>query len=222
MKTCSHSSNTIQQILRLKKYDPRIGPLQFSHEKDAIFLQRIARDISDDILSTRDLLFTTGLGLSHHKEIPLRLPSLLIPALHILKQCKENNIEPPTYLIYQATEFIAETNCIPITHAKDLALRMQHYLRRYIEVLHPDLAHHVRLELGCGYPDHVRLAVERIAENIRTSSVDLLHQLSECEQRHSRGSGQAAIYAGANVLYNGAIPEEYLFSLITNRMPYFL
>src|SRR3989344_5949810 len=92
MKTCSHSSNTIQQILRLKKYDQRIGPLTLSHEKDASLLQRIARDIAQGILSIRDLLFTTGLGLSHHKEIPLRLPALLLPILHVLKQCKENSI----------------------------------------------------------------------------------------------------------------------------------
>lgn len=212
------SSNDVQKILRLRLAPKAIGPLSLADTGQATTLEQIARAISTAQKSIRDILLTTGLGISDRKGVPVRLPAVLVPALQILEQCKQKGIQPPSYLVYLATDFIAESNHIDHTVAQQIAGRMHTYLQLYVQTLHPAIAGNVRFEFSASYTDSVRAAVGALANELRERmAVDaglkqLMSGLEANEARHSNTQGKAPEYAAANIIYNGAIAPVYPFA----------
>ncbi len=211
------SANAIHGALRLKSIDPRIGSLRPARTPDSVHLEQIARSISQKQMSTRQLFLTTGLGLQGGGRVPVRLPALLLPGLHVLEQLQTLGLPPPTYRIYQATEFIATTNGIPLDEAEETALKMERYLQKYIERFHAHVASHVELRFHqLSTPDiqqRIHATIDAIRAQTATSAAvrDALQLLERCEQKHSGVSGNSHVYAAANALYSGAV-DGYPFA----------
>ena len=205
------SSNLVHSILRNKNDKPAIGPLQPAASADGAMLQGIARRISLETGSTRDLLLTTGFGLHRSLAVPVRLPALILPGLRIMERLQDAGEPVPEYVVYQATDFVAETNQLSPIDAQACALRMETYLREYVRAFHARIMDRVQLRFGEPYGTIER---ERISDGVLRIREDLsalpgigeaLRSLRTSEGRHSNGSDQATMYAAANAYYSGAL-----------------
>lgn len=211
------SANLIQGMLRLKDNDQAIGPLRPARSVDALVLEKISKRIAQGITSSRQLLLTTGFGLHRNLKIPVRLPALAIPGFKVMERMTDAGLPVPTYLLYQATDFIAETNCLPVDASRDCAAKMEGYLRQYVERFHSRIAQHVLFRFGCDYPPETKEAITDTMRDIRSRIEDIaplreaLEQISGYEARHSNGSNHFDAYSAANVVYSGAA-EEYPFA----------
>lgn len=205
-----YPANRIQGILRLKDNNPAVGPLRPARSSDATVIQAIAQHIADHQLSSKQLLLTTGFGLDKNLNVPLRLPVLAIPGLQLMERMHDADVPVPPYVLYQATDFIAKTNGMNQQSAQECAAVMEEYLQRYIATFHPNIAGHVHLKFGCGYPETVRENVASIVDDIHrrvsesTTVSEAIKQLQTSEKRHSNGASKHDAYAAANILYNGA------------------
>jgi len=110
--TSKVSANLIQSAIRLKDNDQAIGPLRPARSPDAAVLERISKNIAQGVTSSRQLLLTTGFGLHRSLKVPVRLPALAIPGFKVMERMQDAGVPVPKYLLYQATDFIAETNAI--------------------------------------------------------------------------------------------------------------
>lgn len=215
--TIQPSANAVHSALRLKGVDPRIGSLRPARTSDSVHLEQIARSISQKQMFTQQLLLTTGLGLQAGAQVPVRLPALLLPGLHVLECVQALGLLPPTYRVYQATEFIAATNGIPLNEAQESATKMECYLRKYIERFHAQVASHVQLRFHQpSTPDsqeRMHATIDAIREQTSTSAAvrDALQLLERCEQKHSGVSESSHLYTAANALYSGAV-DGYPFA----------
>lgn len=209
------SSNDIQGLLRLKSVDKRIGPLRPARAEDTE-IQKISREISAGTISTRQLLLTSGFGIDTKLQIPVRLPALMIPGLQMMESMRKADLPIPTYLVYQATGFIAETNGISHEDSFTASQKMEVYLRKYVETFHPDIAEHVIFRFEQEYTSELRNSVNSTIEQIRGLMCEVLdvrnsvEELRASEAKHSNNSGHYESYAAANVLYSGAV-EMYPF-----------
>jgi hypothetical protein len=214
--TSTISANLIQGALRLKDNQKAIGPLRPAQSSDAKTLENIARSISQGITSSRQLLLTTGFGLNRSGKIPVRLPVLAIPGFNAMERMQDAGLPVPKYLLYQATEFIAETNCLSQDESVECSRKMEKYLRQYVERFHARIAEHVVFRFGCEYPPEIKNIVTDTAEEIKSLLKDLpplreaMEKIDEGEKRHSNGVNNSHTYAAANVFYSGAI-ESYPF-----------
>lgn len=185
-----YPANRIQGILRLKDNDPAVGPLRPARSSDATTVQSIALAIANGNLTSRQLLLTTGFGLSTNLRIPARLPALIIPGLQVMEKMIDADLPAPSYLLYQATDFIAETNDIDRDAARECAVSMGKYLRSYIATFHRRIADLVQIRFGCEYPPNVREDIAVIAQSIRLriqESGDVfaaIQQLKRSEEKH--------------------------------------
>lgn len=212
--------NHLQEILRLKKHPTSIGPLRMANpEKDQHTLNQLCQEIADGRILPSEILLTTGIGQSAKSaDIPVRLPSLLVPGLQIMRSFQEAGFSPPQYLVYQATDFIAEMNGIEPTQAQEISQRMQQYLRGFIDEMYPDLKDQVRLEFKLPYEAPTKVVIESLAQEIREALNAVLElapvnsTLAKSEEQHSQRQGSYLQYAAANVLYNGAIKTRYPFA----------
>lgn len=134
-----------------------------------------------------------------------------------MERCRDLGLPTPPYLVYQATDFIAETNGIPAAQAKEVSQRMAQYLQAYVSEFHGRITECVSFRFGCDYPPDTRAAVEEIATDIRARAetvpaiAETLRTLERCEARCSNQSGKSLPYAAANVLYNGGVAARFPF-----------
>ena len=173
-------------------------------------LERALAQVGSGDLAAKEVWITTGIGLDKSCALPVRLPALIIPGLSMLRALKEAGAGVPTYVVYQATGFIAETNAIAAPDAFVCARRMEDYLRRFVAAAFADVAEHVVFKMGCPYSAHDKQEVQTIADRLEdlraaTPSIDAaLAKLETCEKKHSNSTGMSRMYAAANVYYNGA------------------
>lgn len=215
MESTSHkaSANQVQGMLRLKDNHQAIGPLRPARTPDALILEKIAKNIAQGTASSQQLLLTTGFGLHRNLKIPVRLPTLAIPGLNVMERMKDAGLPVPTYLLYQATDFIAETNYLPADASRECSEKMERYLRRYVEKFHSRIAEHVLFRFGCEYPPELKEAITLTTQDIRSRLAEIgpireaMQQINGYEARHSNGSNHYDVYAAANVLYSGAAGE---------------
>lgn len=211
------SSNRIQGIMRLKQEADGIGPLRLSQPEHGKVFQKICKEIESGTTSTRNLLLTTGFGMHASCTFPARLPALIIPGLHVLEQCKDSGLEPPQYVLYQATQFLTRANKLPVNEAEVCAKRMEQYLRAYIDRFHADIAHYVTLRFNCDHAAETSENIEHMMEMIRQKSLGdtdihpILKQLEVCEVKYAGKQPNSLSYAAANVIYSGAIRSLYPF-----------
>ncbi|MAE68639.1 hypothetical protein CL635_02420 [bacterium] len=207
------SANQILSIFRSKGVDSRIGPLKHADTSQSSLLQSLAREISQGRAQCNEVLFTTGLGLSDSREVPLRLPAILVPALCAMERQKELGFDPSRYLVYQATDFIADANGIDHSQALEVSKRMEHYLRRYVKEVHPSIKDRVEFRFERDKDPQATEAIEQLIGEISDeASIAIFDRLTANESVHSNRNGQAMRYGAANVLYNGADPERYPFA----------
>lgn len=215
------SINRIQEIFRVRRDAPDIGPLRLNNgEQDQRKLNKLCKDVANGLIRTDEILLTTGIGLSAKNDaLPVRLPSLLLPALQMMRRIRQTGMPVPQYLVYQATDFIAEQNGIPSDKATGRAMRMKEYLQNFLAEHYPDLIDRVLLEFNLPFDESVRESVAEIRGKILEAVknipeiADAMEQLRTAEQAHSKKSGTAPDYAAANVLYNGACYPDYPFPL---------
>ncbi|MDP7477500.1 MAG: hypothetical protein QF442_03570, partial [Candidatus Peribacteraceae bacterium] len=176
-------------------------------------LQALSRKIARTRRGCDRVLFTTGLGLSDSREIPLRLPAIMVPALHAMERQQYLALcKPSKYLVYQATDFIADANGIDHSVAIDTSKRMEDFLRQYVELIHPNIAENVEFRFERDRNEDSTRAIEELVDEISGEITHEIHQrLLFNESSHSNRNGQALRYAAANVLYNGAEPDRYPF-----------
>ncbi len=216
----SPSANLIQGTLRLQNCNPAIGSLRIARSSDSKTIQELCRGISKGERQTDDIVFTTGYGIHRSHTFPVRAPALMIPVLHVLEEMKRIGLHPPQYLVYQATDFIAETNQFDPEKTKTSSLLLEQYLRKYVEKYHKSIAEHVSFAFGCEYTDTIRASIQQIATNIgqRLSGAvegdPSMAVLQSYEKKHSNESGAADIYAAANVFYSGADAEYPFHSIV--------
>ncbi len=214
------TSNAIQQSFRLKGIDRSIDPLRLATSSDALPLERISREIAQGSLSVRQILLTTGLGMSAGPELPVRLPSLFLPGLRMMREFQQKIGDSPTYLIYQATDFIAKTNGIPLDLAQRRAEQTKEYILRFIDRFHADVARSVVVRIGEEENPETSAAIHEVSERVRDAAEKtghghhLLDQLSSSEEKHSNGRGNHELYAAANVVYNGAHDAHYPYEAV--------
>lgn len=210
------SANRLQQTF-LFKDDKMAGPLRFIHGDDGKSLQIVSRSLQMSVQpNAKDyLLYTTGLGLSV-KDIPLRLPAVMVPTLRVMERLKELGIIPPTYLVYQATDFITETNDLHPKTGRARSTLMRKYLEKYIRILHPTIQDDVVFKFGaeaCVSADVIRCMSDRIRQKLRESEnlQDIFHKLSTYRSSQAKPEGSELIYAAANAVFSGADRGLYPF-----------
>ena len=136
------SLNQYRQMLMLQKQQKGAGgPFRFA--ADACLGSSL---IEQSFKKQSFLFFTTGLGLSKCGQVPVRLPALIVPALQVMEKFKVSDLAVPQYLIYQATNFIAETNEIDQEVAMNASLQIKTYLKAYVAEFHPDLIPYVHFQ----------------------------------------------------------------------------
>lgn len=210
------SANVCQQTFLLKE-DSVAGPLRFVEGEDGKRLQKISRQISAEQTpdAKKYLAYTTGLGLSL-RGIPLRLPALIVPTLKVMKRMHEIGVHPPDYLIYQATDFIAETNAMDVDRARGVSTLMHRYLEKYVQVLHPELTEHVQFSFGneaAISSQKIDSIVSLIREKMNQGGkfTALMEKFSFYREQNGHPKGSEFSYAAANALCNGAVEELYPF-----------
>lgn len=215
------SANLIQKTIRLSGYNSGIGPLRLADPSHGSLLQDFSRRAAAGETSTENILFTTGYGIHRSHVFPVRAPALMLPVLHVLEEMKRIGLEPPQYLVYQATGFIAHANGLDPELARQSSQRLEQYLRGYVERYHASIADHVSFAFGSEYTEEVAHSVEQIATRLRSdvgclmNTGHVLKKTGEYERRQSNGIGQADLYTAANALYSG-VNEHYPFR---DRMP---
>jgi hypothetical protein len=207
------SGNLVQNTLRLKGSHPDIGPLRPARSSDADVIQRLGKSIAEGNASPGDIQLTSGYGIHRSYDFPVRAPALMIPALKVLEEMQRIGLTPPRYLVYQATDFIAETNGLDPEKAKESAQKLEAYLRGYVEKFHASIAEHVSFAFGCDYPETVRQGIQGVTESIRAKALQVLEieaaakRIGSYEQRNSNATGEFDTYAAANAVYSGATAD---------------
>lgn len=203
-------ANTFHGHLRLRGEDSNIGPLRPAKSADATMIQHIANTLASGMADTRTLVLTTGLGIPRDFALPIRLPAVLLPGLRVLERFRSSDRIPPTYLVYQATDFIAESNALDADASKEYAHKVTTYIRAYIDRFHAQIANRVHLKIGYPFPTDHRNAIENVMSILRDeiSHCDCLREAlaktAKSEKRHSNDREQYAYYAAANAVYSGA------------------
>jgi hypothetical protein len=209
--TSKLSANRIQKILKASDGGPSICNMHPEcSATGGPALQSIARTIVSGRSSCEHLLYLTGFGLPSEPRIPLRLPALMIPCLQVLEAQRRVGLPLSRYRVYQATQFIAETNDISMDQAEAVSETMETFLRRYVHLCHPALEDHVEFSFGHRLTDAIRKSIESVSEEIRMILEDpacrgISNSLRCSEERHSRTNGHFHQYAAANVLYSNAV-----------------
>lgn len=161
-----------------------------------------------------NIMLTTGLGLSD-KGVPLRLPSLIMPGLEMLREFKEAGLKV-TYSIYQATGFIINTNKLKRRQAKAASRYSEYYLTQFVETFYPDIADLVKFSFGdqCKIDETQISSVQTIIYNNIDSQCPALNTIKNYGKGHR---GNAMRYAAANVMMNKGITNYYPLEDFTTK-----
>ncbi|MDD3028853.1 MAG: hypothetical protein PHS57_01030 [Alphaproteobacteria bacterium] len=173
-------------------------------------MQLLARDIARGRING-GIVITTGLGLSED-GVPLRLPALIVPGLEIIKELKSAGISDLKYVIYQASDFISDTNELSAKKAETNSKLSISYLKRFIEEFFPTIAENVELVAGkqCEI-DRVSLnELAKIIETERPAQIARdVRKIERYGERHNNGEKTCFLYAAANIILNGGYGPHY-------------
>ncbi|HEY1096209.1 MAG TPA: hypothetical protein VGF14_03115 [Alphaproteobacteria bacterium] len=204
MKTNKHAlSYDIRQVLQREPFTRNVeGKMHFATADN----NQVARQNFETAMQSRnDLILTTGCGLPPSLEdLPLRLPSLIVPGLELLKAYQQTfnpgrNIQ---YHVYQAGEFIKRINGGNEKAMSHSAQFMQGYLQAFTEEFYPDLAPIVSFDFN---KDVKTEKLEPIREFLhQTNNPQALEYKERINFYATRGQsrGCAEIYAAANIYFN--------------------
>jgi len=190
-------------------------------------LHTLIKQIQEGDVRADEIIFVTGLGIDKSAKAPIRLPAVLIPTLSTLSKIKQVTGQVPQFVIYQTTSFIAETNSIDLSAAHTTAIQMRSYLRRYVDVFHPDIADAVKLLFGMEIDqcklDSIRGQLTEMAKDRDSKVKPLLETLRQCEKRHSNSTRQLHVsYGAANVLFNGGVPSLWPLQEIVGNVKWII
>ncbi len=165
------------------------------------------------------IILTTGLGLSD-QGTPLRLPALLLPGLSLLRNLLDEGI-PARYVVYQATDFIIETNSLNPIKAQHCADQTTRYLHDFVGHFYPDIAPSVDFKTGanCRIEQKPLTMVENILQDMlprpsnkepaELNNVDAAFALIRAYGERHKGGKVFMRYAAANVLLNSGFADTY-------------
>ncbi len=207
------SANHIHNALRLNGVSSAIGPLRPARSNDSVTLQKTALEISRQVVSSRQLMFATGFGMHRSCIVPIRLPALLLPGLRAMKRLQDLGLSVPTYTVYQATDFIIETNQYSPEKARICSVLMSSYLQAYVNRFHPCVAEYVQLHFDCPYSPAIRQNISDVRTRFKALKglPDAMMQLQKYEQNQSDSEDQYELYAAANAFYSCA-DSKYPFA----------
>ncbi|MBI4835636.1 MAG: hypothetical protein HY817_00075 [Candidatus Abawacabacteria bacterium] len=199
---------------------PKLGdlfkPVELPGEKTG------RNQITEIITQPDKFVFTTGIGLSPTGTFPYRLPAILVPTLHAMEQAYMHFGKLPEYLVYQATEFIAESYNMNLPDALSCSDQMRKYLERYIDRFHPRLRHNVHFRFGMsatmpGEDIWAQCIKQMMASaNADASCRDAIEKIMRYKTAQVTSSNVQKRYATANVLYNGGFSDAYPFKDIVD------
>lgn len=201
---------------RTAKYEGRTRQVS---DETALALQSLSRNLVNTNNPT-NIALTTGLGLSD-KGVPLRLPALLIPALQMLRELKSYNEArgfkqiSARYIIYQASDFIAQMNKLDPELAKTNSEICKNYIKAFVHQYFPDVSSQIDLFIG----DDVSMdydAVQKLAGLLKN---DLPEEIKDDMQKILNYGGRrnaiqdsSYYYAAANIILNGGYNPCYPLS----------
>lgn len=149
-------------------------------------------------------------GLPKNWEIPLRLPTLIIPALEIMKKLLAENIIPPRLIIYQATSVISKINEIPIQDALWVSNIMESNIFNFIKDNFSELIPYIDIYFWETKNDNENFEIIKnyswhVSKVLWENGNDSHFQ--ECEKKHSYWNDSYVFYVTANAFYNWGFNE---------------
>lgn len=162
----------------------------------------------------------TGFWIPLSWEVPLRLPATLIPSLEIMRWLLKAGINPPKFIVYQATSVISKVNGIEKNNALATSQIMEIQLLDFIKEFFSDVLPYIFFSFW-EKPDDKDI-LEKIycyAEEIRGVLDDsIISYFQSCEDKNSKNKGKSLMYLAANNYYNGWF-SEYPFDEVGTVIP---
>ncbi len=182
---------------------------KISYSKSANDLQNLCRNIVNDTLNWK-ISLTTWIWLGDI-WVPIRLPSLIIPWLRVIRNLKKIWVEDIKYVIYQAKSFIINENSLNKKNAQINSQIILNYLNWFISEYYPDLLENIIYDFDFNLDiEHIWI----IANNIKflkwNKDVELtMWKLVNYALSKWKTEDSAFIYWAANILCNWHINEYY-------------
>lgn len=176
----------------------------------ALDFQLLARDLANG-KGKQKIVLTTGLGLSD-QGVPLRLPSLIVPGLKMLRELSAIENADPHYLIYQARDFITDMNRLDVTHAFNNAAICTKYLENFVAEYFPDLKDRVKIISGDSInieKDHLETLAQRLAHIEDEPAREDMKTIAGYASRRKTVENSHLYYAAANIILNGGYGPHY-------------
>lgn len=208
IKYTKMNSNNIMKSFLLKE-DKKIWPNKTSNNYSAEELQRLCKSIVDNTLSWK-ITLTTWVWLNDI-WVPIRCPSVIIPALEIIRKLVELWISDVHYCIYQANSFIIKENSLNESYAKSNSIFMEQYFKWYISEFYPDILDKITFNFNVDL-DEVKLNSiwNKIVELEWDKDIDsLIWNLVKYAESRWKTKESALMYLSANIACNWNVWEYY-------------
>lgn len=174
--------------------------------------ERFSRLCNDIIWWETDFSKTvlqTGFWVPRDGKTPMRLPVLLIPSLEIMRNLLAVWIQPPKFIIYQASSVISQINQIDESQVMDISQNMESTLENFVTKNFPELSEYIIFSFWKQPSD------SKIIEKIHEYSLwveshldnKTLRSFNASREKHSNAESWHLLYIAANTFYNGWYPE---------------
>ncbi len=161
-------------------------------------LELLAKNLAEN--PNQVIEFVTGMGISKD-GYPQRLPVIMIPTIRIMERLHALGVTNTCYTIYQARNFLAESEWLNHQTIENIGRKMFHYLNEY----------GCRLKIPKKVRDTIQFDMDRkIPENLIEEWVEILKKLESPEMEKIIAYAQskwkditsAYRYAVANIIGN--------------------
>lgn len=206
-----------QNLILKDHFLAKAGPSRKIARKNRACSESAARDLQmlacavSRAAEAQKVVLTTGIGLSD-KGVPLRLPALIVPGLNMMRELVKTGNADIRYIVYQARDFITETNGLDAAMAFGNAALCTGYIRRFVDEFFPDVADRVTILSGDDFRlgrAHLSTLADRLAG---AEDGPVRENMAAIESYASRRRGAARshlYYAAANIILNGGYGPHY-------------
>lgn len=218
----------IEEAFRAKNSELNLAENNLPTAKGANLLQNLALQIErGNINAGEKLRFTTGMGVDCSRgDFAIRMPALLIPALELMKKIRELGIFGTRYEVFTASEFLAEHYGINNDELKSVVDSRMAYMRRFVDLIYPDLQDDVEFIAGDEKYPETRLVIDEVAKKIssiidfgseevesadRKKIIDIMDKLKICAAKYDVANSHFK-YAAANMVYSDSFNQYQVFN----------
>ena len=148
--------------------------------------------------SSTPIHFTTWVWLND-SWFPLRIPAIAIPTMRVIERLAELGILGCTYRIYQARDYIIESQWLHRWRALATSEHMQDYLSNYLKRRFGELTQSIEYDFHLPIDPDERWKIEQF---LRANDLPEMRKIVEYARSKSRNEESAYHYASANILCN--------------------